>query len=174
MNDYAEVIAPRTVRLQRTLNAPIDRVWAYLTDSELRRRWFAGGPMEPKAGGALTLTFRNSELSTAPLPERFKPFEGMTEHSTVTRFEPPRVLAYLFGGDGAEVTFELEPDGERTRLTLTHRNLASRAEMVDVSGGWHAHVGLLQDILAGVEPREFWAEVHAAEAQYQRRIPEDA
>jgi len=174
MNDYAEVVAPRTVRLQRTLNAPIDKVWAYLTDADLRRRWFAGGPMEPKVGGALTLTFRNSELSTAPLPDRFKPFEGMVENSTVTRFEPPRALAYLFGGDGAEVIFELEPDGERTVLTLTHRNLASRAAMVDVSGGWHAHIGLLQDLLAGGEPREFWAEVHAAEAEYQRRIPEDA
>lgn len=173
MSDFAEVVAPRTVRLQRTLNAPIDKVWAYLTDSDLRRRWFAGGPMEPKVGGALTLTFRNSELSTAPLPERFAQFEGVSEQSTVTRFEPPHVLGFLFGGDGAEVVFELEADGEGTRLTLTHRNLAGRTEMIDVSGGWHAHIGLLEDMLAGRPPREFWAEVHAAEAEYRRRIPED-
>ncbi|CAN7369744.1 SRPBCC family protein [Phenylobacterium sp. LjRoot219] len=174
MNDYAEVVAPRTVRLQRTLNAPIGKVWSYLTESELRRRWFAGGPLEPKVGGALTLTFHNSELSTAPLPERFAQFEGMVEHSTLTRFEPPHVLGFYFGGEGAELVFELQADGERTLLTLTHHNLASRAAMVDVSGGWHAHVGLLQDLLAGHAPREFWAEVHAAEAEYQRRIPEDA
>ncbi len=174
MTDYAEVAGPRTVRLQRTLKAPIEKVWAYLTESQLRRQWFAGGEMEMRQGGALTLTFRNSELSTAPLPERFAQFEGMVEHSTITRFEPPRALGFLFGGDGAEVLFELEPQGGETRLTLTHRKLSSREAMIDVCGGWHAHVGLLQDILAGGERREFWGQVHAAEAEYQRRIPLDA
>lgn len=173
MSAFAEVVAPRTVRLQRTLEAPVETVWAYLTDPELRRRWFAGGEMQAQAGGVLTLTFRNSELSDAPLPERFAPYEGISEQTTITRFEPPRVLGFLFGGE-SEVVFELEPDGGRTRLTLTQSRIADRATMVDVSGGWHAHLGLLEDILAGRAPREFWAEVAAAEAEYRRRIPADA
>jgi hypothetical protein len=30
------------------------------------------------------------------------------------------------------------------RLTLVHRFLKDRAEAVDVSGGWHAHLGVLE------------------------------
>lgn len=170
--DWAFAPAPRSVRLIRVLEAPIEKVWAYLTDPALRRTWFADGPMEPRAGGRFEMTFRNSELSPAPLPERFAQYEGMTSVSTITRWDPPRAVGYEFGG--GEALFELEAleDG-RTRLTLTNSGLPDRATMVDVSGGWHAHVGLLQDLLAGREPREFWGEVAAAEAEYQRRIPED-
>ncbi len=44
----------------------------------------------------------------------------------VIRFEPPRLLADdLPGGDNGVVTYELEPDGERTRLVLTHSGITS-------------------------------------------------
>ena len=42
--DYGAVTAaPNTVRIQRLLPGPMERVWAYLTDSELRRQWLAAG-----------------------------------------------------------------------------------------------------------------------------------
>ena len=35
-DDYGELIEPTTLRIQRLLPGPIERIWAYLTDSELR------------------------------------------------------------------------------------------------------------------------------------------
>ena len=49
MNDRAKVDAygalsePSTLTIQRMLPGPIERVWAYLTDSDLRRKWLAAG-----------------------------------------------------------------------------------------------------------------------------------
>jgi DNA-binding transcriptional ArsR family regulator len=51
MNDYGVVTEPGTVRLERVLPGPIERVWAYLTESVQRRKWLAVGPMELRVGG---------------------------------------------------------------------------------------------------------------------------
>ena len=53
-------------KIQRILPGPIERVWAYLTDSDLRRRWLAAGPMEMKVGAPFELVWRNDELSDPP------------------------------------------------------------------------------------------------------------
>jgi hypothetical protein len=45
---HGQFTGPAEVRLVRILPGPIERVWDYLTDSEKRGRWFAGGPMEPR------------------------------------------------------------------------------------------------------------------------------
>lgn len=36
MSEYGVVTEPGTVRIQRVLPGPIERVWAYLTESEKR------------------------------------------------------------------------------------------------------------------------------------------
>ena len=38
---YGELIEPTTLKIQRLLPGPVERIWAYLTDSELRRKWMA-------------------------------------------------------------------------------------------------------------------------------------
>ena len=53
---YGELIEPTTLRIQRLLPGPIERIWAYLTDSELRRKWLAAGAMEMKVGSPFELT----------------------------------------------------------------------------------------------------------------------
>ena len=37
---------PGTVRLERLLPGPIERVWAYLTESDKRATWFAAGTFD--------------------------------------------------------------------------------------------------------------------------------
>ena len=44
MNDLATATATDTVRLERLLPGPIERVWAYLTEPDKRATWFAGSP----------------------------------------------------------------------------------------------------------------------------------
>ena len=74
MNDYGVLTEPGTVRIQRMLPGPIERVWAYLTESEKRRTWLASGEMEPQVGGQVHLEFNNSELTddATPPPERYR------------------------------------------------------------------------------------------------------
>lgn len=62
MDDYGVLTAPRTLRIERTLPGPIERVWAYLTEPGKRRTWLAGGPMELHEGGSMELVFHNAEL----------------------------------------------------------------------------------------------------------------
>ena len=173
MKDYGRAIAPDTFQIQRLLPGPVDRVWSYLVESEKRKPWFAGGEIDPHAGGKLQFWFQHSNLAPPgePVPEKFaQPNKGMASEATVMRFEPPRVLA-LEWGEG-EVTFELESNGEQTLMTITHRKLPNREEVVDVAGGWHVHLDVLGDVLRGErERRPFWAKVTELHATYEQRIP---
>ena len=91
-------------------------------------------------------------------------------HGTVTRCEPPRVLAYTWGDgdDASDVTFEIEPrpDGE-VLLIVTQRRLRSVAGMANVAAGWHAHLGILLDVLENRPPRGFWSTHGRLEAAYR-------
>ena len=41
---------PDTLTIARLLPGPIERVWAYLTESDLRRKWLAAGEMDLTLG----------------------------------------------------------------------------------------------------------------------------
>jgi uncharacterized protein YndB with AHSA1/START domain len=175
MNEYAEATGPGSVRLQRLLPGPMERVWTYLTDSKLRGQWLASGDMDLRPGGRVELRFLHAELSPQPdpIPERYKDMQnGHTFFGKITRIEPPALLAYTWGESygTSEVTFELAPRGADVLLTITHTRLADRTEMAGVAGGWHTHVGILIDRLHGRTPPGFWS-VHAkVEAEYEKRF----
>jgi uncharacterized protein YndB with AHSA1/START domain len=175
----AHVIGPGAVRLERRLPGPIDRVWAYLTDPELRATWLAGGPMEGRVGGAVTLRFRHADLSSEieDVPERYRHM-AEREHvmaGTVTAWEPPHRLRYTWddAGECSEVTFDLRADGAEVLLVVTQRRLDGRAAMISVSGGWHAHVDILRDRLEGREPPGFWGAHARAEGAYAQTLADE-
>jgi uncharacterized protein YndB with AHSA1/START domain len=175
MNEYAEVIAPGSVRLERLLPGPLERVWSYLTDSKLRGQWLASGEMELRLGGRVELRFLHASLSPHPdpIPERYKSLaNGHTFFGKITRLEPPSLLAYTWGESygESEVTFELAARGADVMLTITHRRLADRGEMASVAGGWHTHAGILVDRLHGRTPPGFWRAHAQVEAEYERRF----
>jgi uncharacterized protein YndB with AHSA1/START domain len=171
MNEYGVVTHPDTVRLERLLPGPIERVWVYLTDSKKRGKWLASGPMDLRVGGKVELTWHHAELSAEKIaPEKFRKHDGHVMTGQVTACDPPRLLSYTFG-DAGEVTFELTPKGKDVLLVLTHRRLADRKTMVSVSTGWHSHLGILIDVLNGDDPRPFWTTVTKIEAEYEKRIP---
>jgi uncharacterized protein YndB with AHSA1/START domain len=173
MSEYGKLIAGGAVQFERLLPGPIDRVWKYLTDSELRGTWLASGPMEQRAGGAATLHFQHANLTShdETPPEKYRSMmeKGVTSVSTVVRCEPPRLLTITWDDD-SEVTFELAAKGEQVLLTLTHRRLKTRGDVINVSGGWHSHLGILEERLRGEEPRPFWPRVEKFEREYSRRF----
>lgn len=173
-SEYGVAAEAGTVRFERLLPGPIERVWAYLTESDRRAQWFAGGTMELHAGGRVAFVFHNSTLAPhEPMPEPYAQYEGHASTGRVTRCEPPRVLSFIWHGDSGddeEVTFELTSRGADVLLVLTHRRLRDRAAMADVAGGWHAHLGVLADRLSGREPHAFWSTVTRVGAEYQQRF----
>jgi uncharacterized protein YndB with AHSA1/START domain len=175
MSDHGVVTEAGSVRFERLLPAPIERVWDYLTRSELRRKWFAEGDMDLRPGGAVTLIFRNSELSPGDeeVPEKYRKYEGFESTGDIVRADPPRLLVFNWNeesGPPTEVSWELEPEGENTRFVLTHRRLPSREFTVGVMGGWHLHLDVLEDVLAGRPARPFWARTEPLEAEYNSRL----
>lgn len=175
MNDYGVVLESGAVRFERLLPGPLERVWSYLVDSDRRGTWLASGRIEPRVGGTADLLFKHSGITGEAPPERYREMndKGWPSRGTVTRYEPMAALAMTWPGEGgasSEVTFELTPEGERVRLVVTHRKLADRAEMTNVSSGWHAHLGLLEDRLAGNPPRGFWSRIEGLEAEYAARF----
>jgi uncharacterized protein YndB with AHSA1/START domain len=171
MNEYGIVTEAGAVRFERLLPGPIERVWAYLTDPAKRAIWLAAGPMELRVGGRVELNFHHADLSSEKTPsERYKNLEGgHTLLGQVTRCEPPRLLSYTWAEWG-EVTFELAPRGKDVLLVLTHERAGEREAIVSVSGGWHAHLGILADNLDGREPRPFWSTHAKAAAEYDKQI----
>lgn len=169
LDAYGVRTEPATVRLQRLLPGPIERVWAYLTESDLRRQWLAAGPMELTPGGAVELTWRNGELS----PGEGRPESMPAEHSMTSRMilaEPPRVLAFTW--NSGEVRFDLEPQGDQVLLTVTHQRLPDHGAMLSVSAGWHAHLDVLADKLAGRTPGAFWSKWTRLREEYAERLAE--
>src|SRR4051812_21037198 len=92
-DDYGSMIEPTTLKIQRLLPGPVERIWAYLTDSDLRRKWLASGAMETKVGAPLELVWRNDELTDPPgnTPPGFGGEHRMA--SRIVEFDPPRKLA---------------------------------------------------------------------------------
>ncbi len=176
MNDYGVVSEPGTLRFERLLPGPIERVWSYLIQSDKRGRWLAYGDIEPRVGGKVEHIWRNNELTEndAPAPEKYRAYAG--EHrmqGRVTVYEPPHALAYTWGDDpdtSSEVRYELSPRGDQVLLVLTHSRLASRDGMTSVGSGWHTHLGILADRLHGREPAGFWRTHTRLEAEYAARI----
>jgi len=175
MSQYGERLDATTIRFERLLPGPIERVWEFLTDSDKRARWLAAGEAELTVGGDVELHFRNSSLSTQPdidPPGKYSEMpETVSFSGTVTRCEPPNVFAHTwtFFDEDSEVCYQLEEQGDRVRLVLTHRKLG-KDQVLSVSGGWHTHLDILADILDGRDARPFWKSHTANEAEYERRF----
>jgi uncharacterized protein YndB with AHSA1/START domain len=174
MNPYGERLDKTTVRFERLLPGPIERVWQYITDGDKRAKWLAGGSTELAVDGVVNLEFHNASLS--PLPDDPPPNkycglpEKMSFSGRVTRCDPPHLLAHTWEADGdySEVEYVLSTVDDKVRIVITHTRL-NEDEVLGVSGGWHAHLDILGDVLEGQTPRAFWKNHTALEAEYESR-----
>jgi uncharacterized protein YndB with AHSA1/START domain len=121
---------------RRRYPKPVTKVWAALTIPERLADWFGAAKIDLRVGGALQLSFAN----------------GKSVAVSITRVEAPHALGWSWVIDGLDtsVLFELAPDGEGCRLTLTHSGLSPRAGRgAGVRAGWHAIQEGLADSLDG-------------------------
>ncbi len=175
LHAYGQLVEPNTLRFERLLPGPIERVWAYLTKSDKRGQWLASGEMEPRAGGSVTLHFDHDSLSSekAPPPAPFEGACGTSSNHQVTVWDPPHSLGITWGGadEPSEVSFELTPQQDKVLLVLTHRRLVDRKTRLGVAAGWHSHLTILADRLNGREPQAFWNTFTPLHGEYEKRLP---
>lgn len=168
-NNYGLLTEPTTLTIVRVLPGPIERVWSYITDGELRRLWLAAGAMEEKVGAPVEFTWRNDEL-TDPPGERP---DGMgAEHSMtceIVEIDAPRKLAISWGSTGG-VTFTLSEKGDEVLLTLVHKRVEDPTVLLNVSAGWHAHFDVLEARLRGTTAKPHWDNWALLKADYAARF----
>jgi hypothetical protein len=127
-------------------------------------------------GETFELHFKHSDLSpnkSAP-PDRFKDMDqtGFHAKERLLALEPMRRLVHTFGEENpppSEVEFALEPEGDMVRLILTHRKIHDRGYAVNISGGWHSHLAILQDKAEDKTPPPFWDVWRETEHAYEKR-----
>ena len=167
---YGTLVEPATLQIQRLLPGPIERVWAYLTESDLRRQWLAAGVMEMAVDAPFEFTWRNSELTDPPSPRPQGFPEEHSMKSRITELDPPHKLSIAWNGSW-DVTFELKATGAEVLLTVTHRRLPDRSTMLMVAAGWHMHLDILVARTTGEEPAPFWEGWIRLKDEYDRRLP---
>jgi uncharacterized protein YndB with AHSA1/START domain len=118
---YVEHDGRPAVRFQRTYPHPIERVWSAVTEPDELAHWFPSRvQMDPRPGGAIEFS---DDPHTAPTA------------GTVVTCDPPRRLAFTWGGD--ELIFELEPTGDHG-CTLTLTNVLEAPDTAARNAaGWH-------------------------------------
>ena len=178
MNNYGELLDDNTIKFCRLLPGPITRVWHYLTDSDKRATWLAAGKTEPGIGGAVNLNFHNASLSTSADEQPAEKYRDMPEHisfvGTVTEYDPPHLLSYEWPGetpeDDSEVSFHLKEQGDKVLLTVIHRRIHKRSNLLGATAGWHTHLDILSDVMNARPTKPFWTVHNALEKEYETRI----
>ena len=169
MNRPVTVIEPGTVKLERLLPGPVERVWAYITEADKRAKWLCGGEVELRVGGKVHMEFdQNSLTADKNPPPKYRDKATGSFVGVVTRLEPKRLLAHTWTWDSnnTEVTYELAPRGKEVLLTIVHRRVQGKDLTASVMGGWDVHTGVLEDLLNGIEPRPFWKTHTRLEKEY--------
>jgi uncharacterized protein YndB with AHSA1/START domain len=133
------------LRIERTFDAPVERVFEAWTSEDVLRRWLHAGPdwetptaeVDLRVGGGIRIVMRDPDGSE----------HGATgEYSVV---EPPHRLVFTWIWDHApgrpqliELLFR-ERDG-RTSVLMTNSAIPTHAQLADQERGWNLCYGNLE------------------------------
>ncbi len=172
MNDQGVMTGPARLEFVRVFPVTPEVLWAYLVQDEHRRKWLCGGDVEPRVGGVVVFDFDHRRLSSAPPPEQYADQNVVRLEGEVLVWEPPERLAFSWPGPDSEtgttVSMTLEAVAEGTELRLVHENLHVDDYRLGAAAGWHTHLDLLGDVLAGQSVRDFWTGYVETEAFYRQ------
>lgn len=140
--EFPELLRLKPIVVEKTMNAKVDRVWKAITDKEDMKKWYFDlAAFRPEVG---------FEFSFAGQGQKGEKYIHLCR---ITEVIPMKKLAYTWKYEGFEgeslVTFELTPDGSKTKVKLTHEGLATfPADNADFdrssfNGGWTELIGKL-------------------------------
>ena len=150
MVSHAEGNSPTNqhVVVERTYNAPVEKVWKALTDKEEMKKWyFDMSDFKPEVGFEFKFSGTKGERTAVHLCK-------------ITEVVPKKKLAHTWRYEGNEgdslVTFEFFAEGDKTRLRVTHTGLETfpaapgHFAKKNFIGGWTHILGTgLKDYLEG-------------------------
>jgi len=119
--------------IEREIDAPVERVWQALTDIKYLKQWLGFFPdFKPEVGFT-------TDFDLGPADHKYP------HHVEVLEVVEKQRLTYTwdYGGmsQGSDVTFELRPQGQNTKLVLTCRFKHIPADepdfMKNASQGWN-------------------------------------
>jgi uncharacterized protein YndB with AHSA1/START domain len=109
-----------TIRREILIPQPREQVWRAITDSAVLAEWMFPNDFEPRVGHRFTFRVPGNPKMN---------FEGLTVRCEVLECQPPSAtaggrLAFSWSAGGpvenTRVSFQLEPDGEGTRILFEH------------------------------------------------------
>jgi uncharacterized protein YndB with AHSA1/START domain/DNA-binding transcriptional ArsR family regulator len=139
-----------------------EQLWRALTDPTFTQRywgvsltsdWTVGAPVTWEFAG-VTMADPGQRVLEAEPPHRL----AFTWHAITEEFgraidAPTDVLAAMAAEPLSHVTFEIEPQGEQVRLTVTHDGFEPGSQIRDgISGGWPQILASLKTLLETGEP----------------------
>ncbi|GGL65758.1 SRPBCC family protein [Sporolactobacillus putidus] len=99
------------------INAPIQKVWDFVSTSEGIESWFMPNDFEPKPGHLFHL---QTPYGSSPCK--------------VIEFAPPHRLSFTWDEDGWIVSFVLKSEGDKTAFTLIHDGWKNPEDIVPKAG----------------------------------------
>jgi uncharacterized protein YndB with AHSA1/START domain len=144
MKPFGTIANSGTIRFERLLPGPTERVWDYLTKPDLLATWLAQGEIQLHVGGYVELKFGRPEGSAVT---------NSVISGVVTHCHPPDSLSYYWTDAAtiSNVVFELEKRGSEVLLLLTHANVP-KSQASACSAGWHARLDILAEQLNNRTP----------------------
>ena len=143
----------RVLKIERTFDAPVERVFDAWTSEEVLRRWLNGMPgwetptaeVDLRVGGRIRIVMRN-------------PIDGAESGATgeYTVVEPLRRLVFTWIWDhdpDRPQLIELEFDEQRgqTRVRMTNSAIPTDGRLLDQERGWSVCYDNLESVLAVAE-----------------------
>jgi uncharacterized protein YndB with AHSA1/START domain len=140
----------RTLRIERTYQAPAQAVFDAWTSEEVMRRWWRAehdwetseAEVDLRVGGAVRVVMRD--------PAQGVEYGG---GGVYTEIEPPRRLAFTWLWDDNDTRQLIELDFEEaegaTTVRFTHSGLWDEAAVRSHEGGWNRAFDNLERALAG-------------------------
>ncbi|TGK36072.1 ATPase [Leptospira gomenensis] len=128
------------------IRSPLAKVWEGLIDPKIIKLYLYGTDTftDWKVGSPIVFTGTWEE-------------KEYRDHGTILKFEPEKILQYDYwsGFSGLPdlpenyslITIELSPEGNSTRLRLTHENLPTQTAYEHSDGGWDHSLQILKEFL---------------------------
>lgn len=136
------------VEVSRTLPFPVERVFDAWLDPKMLATFMIPGPgmsvpeatADARVGGRFRIVMHGEQMGD-------KPHEG-----TYKAIDRPKRIVFTWESvhstvEGSTVTLDFAPEGDGTRLTLTHVRFESEQMRANHEGGWTGIIAKLAEVL---------------------------
>jgi uncharacterized protein YndB with AHSA1/START domain len=142
----------KTLRIERTFDAPAEDVFDAWTSEEVLKRWLHGqthletpvAEVDLRVGGALRIVMRNPETGS----------ELGSAHGEYTVVDPPNKLAFTWVWDHEQenpqmIELEFSEQGGKTTVVMINSGIPTEEDRGSNDRGWNVCFDNLEMVLAG-------------------------